>query len=134
MPGLLSGVVESECQRVAKRWKEYIEEGTNVKPLAPATLAEKIRHGSPTPDTPLMDTGEMVESIEVWVEDVPGGCTGHVGSRHPEKSKLFIYHEYGLGVPARPTLRPVVDEMEKSIADNIFNVVIDEIIEEFTNG
>ncbi len=134
MPGSLSGAVEAECQRVAKRWKEYIDEGTNVKPLAPSTLAEKIRHGSPTPDIPLMDTGEMVDSIEVWIDDAPGGCTGHVGIRAPSRAKIATYHEYGLGVPARPTLRPVVDEMERSISDNIFNVVIDKIIEEFIHG
>lgn len=134
MPGLLSGVVESECRRVAKRWKEYIEEGTNVKPLAPVTLAEKIRHGSPTPDTPLMDTGEMVESIEVWIDEGGGGVVGHVGIRTPSRAKIAVYHEYGLGVPARPTLRPVVDEMERSISDNIFNVVVDKIIEEFIHG
>lgn len=135
MPDLLSGAVEAECQRVAKRWKEYIEEGTNVKPLAPSTLAEKIRHGSPTPDIPLMDTGEMVESIEVWMDSGGGGeVVGHVGSRQSDRARIFVYHEYGLGVPARPTLRPVVDEMKQSITDNIFNVVADKIIEEFLHG
>lgn len=134
MPGSLSGAVEAECRRVAKRWKEYIEEGTNVRPLAPATLAEKIRHGSPTPDIPLMDTGEMVDSIEVWIDESSGGCTGHVGIRTQNRANIAVFHEYGLGVPARPTLRPVVDEMKQSITDNIFNVVADKIIEEFLHG
>ena len=134
MPGLLSGAVETECQKVAKRWKEYVEAGSNVRPLAPATVAEKIRHGSPTPDTPLMDTGEMVESVEVWVEESGGAVVGHVGIRTSSRATIALFHEYGLGVPARPTLRPVADEMRESVYNNIFNAVIDQIKEEFENG
>lgn len=126
--------LQGEMEKVAKRWKEYIEEATNVKPLAPSTVASKIASGSPTPDTPLMDTGEMVESIEAWTERTAWGAIGHVGSREERSAWLFAIHEYGLGPPARPTLRPVADEMEKSVFDNLFSVIVNQLVEEFLHG
>lgn len=126
--------LQGEMEKVAKRWREYIEEGTNVKPLAPSTVASKIASGSPTPDTPLMDTGEMVDSIEAWTERTTWGAIGHVGSRDPERAWIFNIHEYGLGPPARPTLRPISDEMEKSVFDNLFPVILNQLVEEFLNG
>ena len=130
----LADAVQTEMERVAKRWKEYIEAGTNVRPLAPATVASKMASGSPTPDTPLMDTGEMVDSIEAWTETVPGGAVGHVGIRTTRRAWIALIHEYGLGPPARPTLRPVADEEYQSIFTNLAEVIAIKVMEDFLNG
>jgi len=106
---------------IAKKWTEYVMEGTNVKPLAASTLASKISKGSTYPDTPLVDTEEMINSIGSEVEETGENSVRGIVYGSDEK---WIWHEYGLGVPERPTLRPVwdinIDEKLDQIFDDVF--------------
>lgn len=122
----LTSKMQSEMDGLAKKWREYIEEGTNVKPLAPATVASKIAKGSARPDTPLIDTEEMIDSIESGAE----GNKGYVRISNPNRAEIAVIHEYGLGLPARPTLRPVVDSNADQIFENLFDEAINQVIEE----
>lgn len=107
---------------IENEWKNFIMEGTNVKPLAPVTLASKIAKGSIYPDIPLVDTEEMIKSIGTEVESIGENSVRGIVYGTDEK---WIYHEYGLGVPERSTLRPVWDtEIDKKI-DQIFDDVFE---------
>jgi hypothetical protein len=112
---------------LAQRWREYVLEGTNVQPLASSTIYAKAMKGSTYPDTPLIDTGQMLASIGTRVESV--GTSEVIGTVEGTDTK-WVYHEFGLGVPERPTLRPVFDIS----IDAILETMADDIFEEIKKG
>lgn len=91
-------IVEKEAKRVIGTY-DY-----NWTPLAESTLARKAS------DTPLLETGEMRESITHTVQD----HTAYIGTDN-EKA---IYHELGTSrIPARPFLRGALDEKIDEIVE-----------------
>lgn len=127
----MKGPIAGAMKEMAATWQEYIRDGSHVKPLAPATVAAKIAKGSSYPDTPLVDTEQMVESIESGVEGNDSEVVGYVTIRDPARSAIAVMHEYGLGPPARPTLRPVWDANADRLLDQIFDDVFKQISDEF---
>jgi hypothetical protein len=80
-------IVEKACKIVQARAKKTI--GTDQQswpPLAPSTIAEKIRLNYPVPK-PLLRTGELRDSIEYQVH----GNEGCVGSDSP----IAVFQELG---------------------------------------
>lgn len=107
---------------LAELWRAYIEEGTNVQPLAPATLAAKIAKGSTYPDIPLIDTEATINSIGSGVEQInENEARGWAAVQDPELARIAQMHEYGLGLPERPTLRPVCDINMDRLIDKLFD-------------
>lgn len=91
-------IVENEAKRVIGTY-DY-----NWKPLASSTLARK------SADTPLLETGEMRESINHTVQ----GHIAYVGSDNDKA----LYHELGTSrIPARPFLRGALDEKVEEIVE-----------------
>jgi hypothetical protein len=69
-------IIERACQIVQKKAKAAIgKEHELWAPLAESTIADKAKHGYPTPK-PLLRSGEMRDSIEYTVH----GLEGAVGS------------------------------------------------------
>lgn len=122
---------EEAMKTIAEKWQEYIRDGSHVKPLAPATVASKIAKGSSYPDTPLVDTEQMVDAIESGVIENGDEVTGYVTISDPSRAEIAVIHEYGLGPPARPTLRPVWDANIDEAIDKIFDDVFKQISDEF---
>jgi phage gpG-like protein len=113
MPMVAHNVLEQAGQMVEDEAKRVL--GTydyGWPPLKPATIARKA-HG----DTPLLETGELRDSIHhyVTVDPVTGGGQVNVGSNH----ERALWHELGtVTIPARPFLsaasvlmEPLVQEM-----------------------
>jgi hypothetical protein len=116
---------------LALKWVEYIMDGTNVEPLATSTVYSKVRKGSTYPDIPLVDTGKMLDSIGSRVEML--GENEVLGTVEGTDDK-WIWHEYGLGVPERPTLRPVVDTNIDAILETMADGIFEDIKQEFIKG
>src|SRR5574337_849102 len=78
----------------AKGFLGHYQEGW--APLKPATIARKAKG-----DTPLLESGEMRETIKGEAELRPYGAEGVVGS----ESKIALYQEMGtVKIPPRPFL------------------------------
>lgn len=80
-------------------------------PLSPDTIARKA-----TGDSPLLETGELRESIHHIVIDAPGGQGGevYVGSDNDKA----LWHELGtVHIPPRPFLTSTAMEMGPKLAD-----------------
>ncbi len=91
-------IVEEACKIVQKKAKAAIgREHELWAPLAESTIADKAKHGFPTPK-PLLRTGELRDSIEYTVS----GLEGCVGSDDP----VAVYQELGTsrGLPPRSFL------------------------------
>src|ERR1035437_9761524 len=90
-------IIERACQIIQKKAKAA--RGKNHEmwpPLAESTIADKARHGFPTPK-PLLRTGAMRDSIEYEVH----GNEGAVGSN----SEIAVYQELGTShIPPRSFL------------------------------
>lgn len=126
----LLDLVETAMKEIDDEWHNYIDEGSNVQPLLASTVAAKERHGSLTPDLPLVEYGDMLMSI--GHEAVQDGEFTVVGSVFGTDLK-WIYHCYGLGVPERPTLRPVWDKEIDSKIDKIADDFFDQLKNEFNS-
>jgi hypothetical protein len=90
-------IVEKACQIVQKKAKAAIGKDHEMWPqLAESTIADKQRHGFPTPK-PLLRTGELRDSIQYTVH----GLEGCVGSDSP----IAVYQELGTSrIPPRSFL------------------------------
>ena len=90
-------IIERACQIVQAKAKAAIGKNHEMwPPLAESTIADKARHGFPTPK-PLLRTGEMRDSIEYVVH----GNEGAVGSN----SEIAVYQELGTShIPPRSFL------------------------------
>jgi HK97 gp10 family phage protein len=100
--------VEKACRMIEKEAKTAI--GTyryDWTPLKPETVARKA-HG----DTPLLETGELRDSIEHVVVREGKEVVGYVGTNDPRAK----YHEFGTGtIPPRPFLSPALMRQEDKI-------------------
>jgi HK97 gp10 family phage protein len=109
-------IVARACQLVAAEAKRVIGTYDYGWPqLKPETLARKFY------DTPLLETGEMRDSIEWHAE----GLRGEVGSNNDKA----VFHEFGTSrIPPRPFLGPAAAEMgleiEKMAAKAVLAVVL----------
>jgi HK97 gp10 family phage protein len=109
-------IVARACQMVAEEAKRVIGTYDYGWPqLKPETLARKFY------DTPLLETGEMRDSIEWHTE----GLRGFVGSNNDKAA----FHEFGTSrIPPRPFLGPAAAEMgaqiEKMAGKAVFAVVM----------
>jgi hypothetical protein len=131
MPINLKGPVDEAVKELASLWRDRIFEGVNP-PLAASTVASKMAKGSPYPDLPLVDTMLMVESIESSVDEVgENEVRGWVGIQHPSRADIATYHEFGLGVPERPSLRPIVDENADRLLGEIFDKFFKQVEDQF---
>ena len=104
--------MEEQLQDSANDLKEamqqYIrgQEG-NWQPLVQATIDKK--HG----DTILIETGEMVDSIEVTPQGADQYVISATGQRNQE---ILKYHEYGTSrMVARPVVRPVFEKEKGNV-------------------
>ena len=128
---VLSLHMTEAVEKLALKWHDYVFEGTNVEPLATSTVYSKVRKGSTYPDIPLVDTGKMLGSIESRVELL--GENAVLGTVEGTDDK-WIWNEYGLGVPERPTLRPVFDINIDAILETMADGIFEDIKEEFIKG
>lgn len=94
-------IVQEEAQRVIGTY-DY-----NWTPLSPYTLARK------SADTPLLETGEMRESIQHEVNgNIIPGLRVYIGSDNMKA----VWHEFGTSrIPARPFLRGALDHTIRDI-------------------
>lgn len=110
--GKVKDDMEEQLQDSANDLKEamqqYIrgQEG-NWQPLAQATVDKK--HD----DTILIETGEMVDSIEVTPQGEDQYVISATGQRNQE---ILKYHEYGTSrMVARPVVRPVFEKEKGNV-------------------
>ena len=110
--GKVKDDMEEQLQDSANDLKEamqqYIrgQEG-NWQPLAQATVDKK--HD----DTILIETGEMVDSIEVTPQGEDQYVIYATGQRNQE---ILKYHEYGTSrMVARPVVRPVFEKEKGNV-------------------
>lgn len=110
--GKVKDDMEEQLQDSANDLKEamqqYIrgQEG-NWQPLAQATIDKK--HD----DTILIETGEMVDSIEVTPQGEDQYVISATGQRNQE---ILKYHEYGTSrMVARPVVRPVFEKEKGNV-------------------
>lgn len=111
--GKVKDDMEEQLQDSAEDLKEamqqYIrgQEGT-WQPLAQATVKKK--NGD---DTILIETGEMVDSIEVTPQGDDQYVISATGQRNQE---ILKYHEYGTSrMPSRPVVRPVFEREKGNV-------------------
>ena len=90
-------IIERAAQMIQKRAKANIGKDHEAwPPLAPSTIADKQKHGFPTPK-PLLRTGALRDSIEYTVH----GNEGWVGS----DLDIAVYQELGTSrIPPRSFL------------------------------
>lgn len=91
-------------------------------PNAPATIRKK--KSSKT----LIDTGEMLGHVTHRQSEAGDILVGEVGIFDDEVAKRASYNEHGTDrIPARPTLRPAVDETlsqaQDEMAEEIFKSI-----------
>lgn len=110
--GKVKDDMEEQLQDSANDLKEamqqYIrgQEG-NWQPLVQATIDKK--HD----DTILIETGEMVDSIEVTPQGEDQYVISATGQRNQE---ILKYHEYGTSrMVARPVVRPVFEKEKGNV-------------------
>jgi hypothetical protein len=103
-------IVERACQIVEKEAKESLGHYHRGWPrLKPETIAHKA-----TGDSPLLETGEMRDSIEHTVVEADADhAVGYVGSN----SDIAVYQELGTsrGIPPRSFLMGAAMRKEKQI-------------------
>lgn len=104
-------IVETEAKRVIGTY-DY-----GWPPLQPETVARKANG-----DTPLLETGEMRDSIDHTVE----GKSGYVGSNDDKA----LWHELGTsrGIPPRPFLIGAAQHKGQEVADAVGKVLFERMI------
>lgn len=93
-------------------------------PNAPSTIARKGF------DHPLIETGEMRDSLEVDVEHLPNnGFRIKVGFYGEENAKKALINNYGVPgkIPARPVFTATIDENMEAIAEVASQELFDSI-------
>ena len=87
---------------VAEASKRFIREGKVRPDIKKITKDIKRRRGSPTPDIPLMDTGNLVNSLRATKEGIMGAAYGR---KHLE----------GDGLPVRNFIAFDKEKMQKAL-------------------
>ncbi len=91
-------------------------------PNAPATIRQK--HSSGT----LRDTGEMLGHVTHKQTEAEGVLRGEVGLFEEDLAKRGEWNEYGTDrIPARPFLRPAVDETIDAAAEQMAEEIFKQI-------
>jgi phage gpG-like protein len=106
-------MLEVACQMVAERAKDMIGDyQKGWAPLQPETIARKAMG-----DSPLLETGEMRDSIQ-WNADSE---SGHVGSNNDKA----VWQELGTnrGIPPRPFLSLAAQEEGPAVAKMMAGVI-----------
>lgn len=104
----MEGQLQDSANDLKEAMQQYIrgQEG-NWQPLAQATVDKK--HD----DTILIETGEMVDSIEVTPQGEDQYIISATGQRNQE---ILKYHEYGTSrMVARPVVRPVFEKEKGNV-------------------
>lgn len=102
-------IIKDDAQKRIGEYQEYTGPFNSWKPLAEATVADRIAQGF-TPDDPLLRTGELRDSIEAVVK----GNEAVVGST----SEIAMYQELGTAkIPPRPFLGPAIYDSKNSIGE-----------------
>lgn len=100
--------LQDSANDLKEAMQQYIrgQEG-NWQPLAQATIDKK------QDDTILIETGEMVDSIEVTPQGEDQYIISATGQRNQE---ILKYHEYGTSrMVARPVVRPVFEKEKGNV-------------------
>jgi hypothetical protein len=101
-------IVARACEMVCEAAKKAIGKEHEMWPaLSPSTIADKMRHGWPTP-SPLLRSGALRDSIS-WTSE---GLEGAVGS----DSEIAVWQELGTSrMPPRSFLASSAHSMEDQI-------------------
>jgi len=95
-------------------------------PNAPATVAKK--HSSKT----LIDSSEMLGHVTHRQTEEEGVLHGEVGIFDEEIAKRAEWNEHGTDrIPARPFLRPAIDETIEAAAEQMAEEIFKQIEEQF---
>ncbi len=95
-------------------------------PNAPATIAKKRSSGT------LRDTGEMLGHVTHRQTEEKGVLLGEVGIFDEEIAKRAEWNEHGTDrIPARPFLRPAVDETQETVAEQMAEEIFKQISEQW---
>jgi hypothetical protein len=112
--------VERACKLIQRVAKDMI--GTPQPmwpPLAESTLARKDAN------TPLLETGEMRDSIEYKIEKTEPSCIGHVGSDNMKA----VWHELGTSkIPPRSFLVAAAVGRGEQIAELVGKIIFETMI------
>ena len=110
-------VIQTEAKRVLGTY-DY-----GWPPLQPETIERKR-----TGDSPLLETGELRDSIEYEVV----GKLLYIGSNNPKAE----WHEYGTsrGIPPRPFLSGAANAKHEEVTHLIGKHIADSIVESFLAG
>ena len=102
-------------------------DGAKYQPLKPATIKAKIRHGSTTPNTRLMDTGKMVNYVDKKVNESQNEVV--ISPSGTKEKEIAIYQQNGTsrGIPATNWLG-ISDQTDTEINSRIDKVAEDLII------
>lgn len=114
--------VEDEAKRVLGTY-DY-----GWTPLAPATVARGGIMRPPGVDEPLLDTGELRDSIEHYTPPT-GPLVSYVGSNNPKA----VWHELGTAtIPPRSFLLGAAtakeDEIHKTLGDEVHAKIITKMV------
>ncbi len=95
-------------------------------PNAPATIRKKKSSGT------LRDTGEMLGHVTHRQTGDEGILRGEVGLFEEDLAKRAEWNEYGTDrIPARPFLRPAIDETIDAAADQMAEEIFRQIEEQW---
>ena len=125
--------------KIAHSEKVMLGAGNIVKEHAQAQLGHYLDHGGPYPgepwaplaastiarkghDTPLVDTGELHDSIEVTAKHQHAeiGVKSAIGASGKDIGDIAVWMEFGtVHVPPRPFMGPALHEETKEICEYI---------------
>lgn len=116
LPKEMEEQLEDSSQDLVERTKERIYQQIDLAPLDEDTIRQKGN------DTILIETGEMVESI-----DATPVSNGYVISATGERNQEILkYHEYGtVNMPSRPVIQPVYEEMKSKVQQDFVETLKD---------
>ena len=107
---VLDSTVELMAKNIHRKVRENFGNLDKLQELKPATIDRKSKMGFSDPSAPLVASGELRDSMELYHE-------GHEAGVGTEDMKM-VYHEYGTmdkggHNPPRPVLQISIDETTK---------------------
>ena len=96
---------------VVEASKRFIKEGKVRPDILPITREIKRRRGSPTPDIPLMDTGNLVNSLRATKEGIMGAAYGrkHLKGDGVTRRNFIVFDKEKVQKP----LNKLIDRMNR---------------------
>ncbi len=101
-------------------------DGAKYQALKPATIKAKIRHGSTTPNTRLMDTGKMVNYVDKKVNESQNEVV--ISPSGIKEKEIAFYHNEGKGYNPKTYWLGISDQTDTEINSRIDKVAEDIII------